>query len=89
MALKIGKLLLIAAFLWFFFGVLTPILENHIPAWKRYNQIQDENGLDSGALYYSDVPQTQEAEERMRAAIKAGMRERLEKRLSEEKNKNK
>ncbi len=62
--------------LWFFFWVFTPILENQIPAWKRYNQIQEEQGLDSGALYYTNVPQTQEAEARTRAAVTAGMAER-------------
>lgn len=66
--------------LWLFFAILTPALENHIPAWKRYNQIQEEQGLDSGALYYSNVPQTQEAEEATRAAVKAGMTERRERR---------
>lgn len=64
--------------LWFFFAVLTPVMEDHIPAWKRYNEIQEEQGLDSGALYYSNVPQTQEAEERTRAAVAAGMAERRE-----------
>lgn len=69
-------LLLLAAWgagLWFFFAILTPVLEDHIPAWKRYNQIQEEQGLDSGALYYSNVPQTQEAEEKTRAAVASGM----------------
>lgn len=59
--------------LWFFFAVLTPIIEDHIPAWKRYNQVQEEQDLDSGALYYSNVPQTQEAEENTRRAVKEGM----------------
>lgn len=70
--------------LWFFFAVLTPVLEDRIPAWKRYNQIQEEKGLDSGALYYTNVPQTQEAEERTRAAVQAGMRERREARLGQQ-----
>lgn len=62
--------------LWFFFSVITPFLEDRIPAWKRYNRIQEEQGLDSGALYYSNVPQTQEAEETMRRAIRETMEER-------------
>lgn len=68
-----------------FFAILTPILENHIPAWKRYNQIQEEQNLDSGALYYSNVPQTQEAEETTRRAVKEGMAERRKAR-QEQKN---
>lgn len=83
--MKIARLGLIALALWAFFALFTPVLESHIPAWREYNRIQDEQGLDSGALYYSNVPQTQEAEERMRAAIEGAMRERLEKRLNEKK----
>lgn len=70
------SLLAICLGLWFFFACLTPIMEDRIPAWKRYNQISEEQGLDSGALYYSNVPQTQEAEMVTRAAVKAGMEQR-------------
>lgn len=67
--------------LWFFFAICTPVLEDHIPAWKRYNQIQEEQGLDSGALYYTNVPQTQEAEEATRKAVREGMAKRRAERL--------
>lgn len=69
--------------LWFFFAILTPIMEDRIPAWKRYNQIQEEQNLDSGALYYSNVPQTQEAEENSRRAVREGMAARREARMKE------
>lgn len=72
----LGKLILIALCLWFFFAIFTPVLEDHIPAWKRFNRIQEEQNLDSGALYYSNVPQTQEAEEATRKAVREGMDER-------------
>lgn len=62
--------------LWFFFAIVTPILEDQFPAWKRYNQIQEEYGLDSGALYYSNVPQTGAAELTTRHAVARGMAER-------------
>lgn len=71
--------------LWFFFAILTPIMEDHIPAWKRYNQIQEEQNLDSGALYYSNVPQTQEAEEATRRAVREGMAERRRMKMEEAK----
>lgn len=77
-------LLCICVGLWFFFSVITPFMEDRIPAWKRYNRIQEEQGLDSGALYYSNVPQTQEAEEAMRRAIKETMEERRKARMSDE-----
>lgn len=73
---NIIKLVVICICLWFFFAILTPVLEDHIPAWKRYNTIQEEQDLNSGALYYSDVPQTQEAEEVTRRAVREGMEER-------------
>lgn len=76
MRITARSLLLIAAWsvgLWFFFAIFTPFLEDRIPAWKRYNQIQEEQNLDSGALYYTNVPQTQEAEAASRQAVKEGM----------------
>lgn len=66
--------------LWFFFAIFTPFLEDYIPAWKKYNQIQEEQGLDSGALYYSNVPQTQDAEIATRRAVEQGMAQRRAKR---------
>ena len=75
---SILKLLAWAAGLWFFFAIFTPFLEDHIPAWKRYNEIQKEQNLDSGSLYYTNVPQTQEAEENTRRAVKEGMAKRRE-----------
>lgn len=62
--------------LWFFFAIFTPFLEDRIPAWKRFNQIQEEQNLDSGALYYTNVPQVQEAEENTRRAMHESMLER-------------
>lgn len=68
--------------LWFFFAVFTPFLEDRIPAWKNYNKVQEEQDLDSGALYYTNVPQTQEAEEATRRAVKEGMALRRQKIIS-------
>lgn len=62
--------------LWFFFAVLTPSLLSFSPAWQRYDAVQEEYGLDSGALYYSNVPVTQEAEKFTREAVRRGMEER-------------
>lgn len=73
---NILKLVCWAVGLWFFFAILTPVIEDHISAWKRYNRIQEEQDLDSGALYYSNVPQTQEAEETTRRAVREGMADR-------------
>lgn len=78
---KLLNLAFVVACLWLFFAVLGPMLTNSIPAWKRYNQIQEEQDLDSGALYYSNVPQTQEAAESTRQAVREGMKARREARL--------
>ena len=63
------KLVLICAGLWFFFAILTPVMEAHIPAWQKYNRVQEEQGLDSGALYYSNVPQSFDSEIGTREAV--------------------
>lgn len=62
--------------LWFFFAVLTPRLVALFPAWQRYYAVQEQYNLDSGALYYTNVPVTLKAEETMRAAVREGMEER-------------
>lgn len=65
-----------AVALWFFFAVITPRLVALFPAWQRCYAVQETYNLDSGALYYTNVPITQEAEETMRAAVRRGMEER-------------
>lgn len=84
---KWAKLILICAGLWFFFAVLTPVIEPLIPAWQKYNRVQEEQDLDSGALYYSNVPQTADSEIGTREAVEEGMKARREARRKErEKN---
>ena len=62
--------------LWLFFAVLTPRRVALSPAWQHYDAVQEQYGLDSGALYYSDVPVTQEAADAVGRAVRAGMQER-------------
>ena len=56
------------------------------PAWQHYDRVQEENGLDSGALYYTNVPVVQSAEEAMKHAVKAGMAERRELAIAQRRN---
>lgn len=63
--------------LWFFFAVFTPMVEPLIPAWHKYNQLQEAQNHDSGALYYTNVPVTSDAEAHLRQAVKEGMQERV------------
>ncbi len=65
-----------AVALWFFFAVLTPRLVALSPAWQRYHATQEQYDLDSGALYYFNVPATQQAEEAVRRAVREGMQQR-------------
>lgn len=55
-----------------------------IPAFKAYSEAADKYDLHPGALYYSDVPVTLDAERHLRAAVKSvddqHLRERREKR---------
>ena len=46
-------------------------------SWQRFIAVQDEIGVTSGALYYTDVAVTQDAEAHVREAVALGMQERL------------
>ena len=62
--------------LWGFFGFVGPWMVSMIPAWQRYCDVQEAQGLDSGALYYTDVPVSLECERANRAAVEAAMNRR-------------
>lgn len=64
---------MISVGLWFFFGCVSPRLVPLIPAWQRYAEVQEETGLNSGALYYTDVPVSLECERANRAAVAAAL----------------
>jgi hypothetical protein len=59
--------------LWLFFAVVTPWFYDRSPAWQRYYQVQEENDLHSGAVYYCDVPVTLESELHVRESVREGM----------------
>ena len=65
--------------LWFFFAVATPWLTSLSPAWQRFDDVQEKYDLNSGALYYTDVPITQDAEDAVRKAVREGMKARRDK----------
>lgn len=81
--LKWGKLVLWGVGLWVFFAVITPRLVALSPAWQHYDRVQEENDLDSGALYYTNVPVVQSAAEAMQQAVRAGMADRRELAIAE------
>lgn len=65
-----------AVSLWVFFGFIGPRLVTLSPSWQRYCQVQEEQGLDSGALYYTDVPVSLECERANRAAVMKALERR-------------
>lgn len=69
--------------IWFFIFVFSPFIQSFFPAWQRFNEISEEKGLDPGALYYTNVPVTQESEAHTRQAIREAMEERRRAREAE------
>lgn len=76
---KLLKLLSIFAAIWIVLAFILPALLEHVPAWRTYVSGLEEHNIESGALYYSDVPVTPAAEEHLREAVKAGMDARFAK----------
>lgn len=67
------RLLRLAACLfgiWLFLWVLTPIIVSHIPALAYYGEVALENNIQPGALYYTDVPVTADAEQNNRDTVR-------------------
>lgn len=78
-----GKLIALSIGLYLFFTVASPLLFTISDSWQRFIAVQDEIGVTSGALYYTDVAVTQDAEAHVREAVRLGMQER---KLQSEKN---
>ena len=68
-----------------FFCVVGPWLFSLSPAWQRFDAVQEEYGIHSGAIFYSDVPVTQDAAAAMQRAVREGMAKRMQRRLEERK----
>lgn len=56
--------------LWLVMYVVAPFLVKHIAPFQKYARTVDETGIIPGALYYTDVPQTTDAEANNRNAIR-------------------
>ncbi len=62
-----------------FFNYVSPLLFSLSSSWQRFVDVQDEIGVSSGALYYTDVAVTQDSEAHVREAVSLGMQERAQK----------
>ncbi|MCR4667099.1 MAG: hypothetical protein K5657_07375 [Desulfovibrio sp.] len=77
------RLITLSGIFFLFFTYLSPILFSLVPAWQRFVAVQDEIGVASGALYYTDVAVTQDAEAHVREAVRLGMEERATQRKAQ------
>ena len=77
-------LLVLSFALFLFFNYLSPFLFSLSSAWQRFVDVQDEIGVASGALYYTDVAVTQDSEAHIREAVSLGMQERAKKNAKKE-----
>lgn len=70
LAVRLGRLGVAVAVLLFLMHVAAPFLVKHIGPLGEYARVVNETGITPGALYYSDVPQTVDAEFNNRDAIR-------------------
>lgn len=71
--LRLGACLFIT---WLFLWVLTPIIVAHCPPLARYGEVAQEYNITPGALYYTDVPVSADAERNNRDTVRFLPRER-------------
>ena len=71
--LRLGACLLA---IWLFLWVLTPIIVAHWPAMARYGEVAQEYNITPGALYYTDVPVSADAERNNRDTVRFLPREK-------------
>lgn len=64
------KLCLALGILWLIIYVVGPFLVDSIRPFREYARTVDETGIMPGALYYTDVPQSRDAEINNRNAIR-------------------
>lgn len=67
---RLMSLLVALGGLWLVMYVIAPFMVENIKPFREYAQTVDETGIIPGALYYTDVPQSQEAEVNNRNAIR-------------------
>lgn len=76
--LRIGALLLSMALIWIFIFVIAPWIQK-LPYVKPLADYIEENDIDAGALYYTEVEEFSEAERNMRDTMDYPPREQKNK----------
>jgi len=70
----LGYFCAVAAALFFFFSVISPRIVASSPALQQYGEIQEFLGIQSGALYYTDLKTMQETQATVRYALERASR---------------
>ncbi|MDR1777936.1 MAG: hypothetical protein LBR31_08945 [Desulfovibrio sp.] len=70
LGVRLARLTLALAALLFVVYGLAPLLVEHFGPMREYAAVVRDTGIDPGALYYSDVAQTNEAEMSNRDAVR-------------------
>lgn len=63
------KLIASFVFIYVFFVYLTPLFTQYFPNWTHFAKTADENNIEPGAIYYTNVPVTSDSEHANRAAV--------------------
>lgn len=66
---KYLKLIASFAFLYVFFVYITPLFTHYFPNWTHFAKTADENNIEPGAIYYTNVPVTSDSEHANREAV--------------------
>jgi len=67
--IKLAKLITYLFLFYVFFAHFTPFIVQFFPSWQAYVDTANEYGIESGALYYTDVPVVLDAEQSSRDAV--------------------
>ncbi len=70
---KVAKLCTYSFMLYLFFAYVGPQLISFFPTWQALNNALEENNVEGGALFYTEIPFIEEAEQNVRNGVEKGM----------------
>ncbi len=76
---KVIKLCTYSLVLYVFFAFIGPQIIALSPTWQGLNAALEEHNVEGGALFYTEIPFIEEAEQAVRDGVKKGMALRKEK----------
>ncbi len=75
---KVLKLCAYSLALYVFFAFIGPQIISLSPTWQALNNALEENNVEGGALFYTEIPFIEEAEQAVRDGVEKGMALRKE-----------